>query len=39
MSRTERKITVRLIESENIHNYRIIAEAIAKKIKEKRDCE
>lgn len=32
ISRTERKVTVRLIESGRLHNFRNIAETIAKKI-------
>lgn len=32
MRRAERKVTVRLIESDSVHNYRLIAESIAKQI-------
>ena len=35
MKRSERKIIVQLIEADEVHNYRLIAEAIAKKIKER----
>ena len=33
--KSERKIIVQLIESDELHNYRLIAEAVAKKIKER----
>ena len=35
MRRSERKISVQLIERDELHNYRLIAEAVAKKIKER----
>lgn len=35
--RAERKVTVELIQSEQLHNYRLIAEAVAKQFAKERN--